>query len=189
MDEAATMSRVIELTGQVVDRIEPDQLDNPSPCDEWTVRDLLNHITSGASMFAICVRDGSISDEQMGALMTGDNLGDDYRGAFRDASAAAMDAFGAEGAVDRMVTLPFGTMPAGVALNIAVFDVSIHTWDLARATDQSMELDIETLETAYALAQAMIPDMRTNGVVAAEVEISADAPLEDRLAALAGRTP
>ena len=52
-----------------------------------------------------------------------------------------------------------------------------------------MELDIETLETAYALAQAMIPDMRTNGVVAAEVEISADAPLEDRLAALAGRTP
>ena len=33
MDEAATMGRVIALTGQVVDRIEPDQLDNPSPCD------------------------------------------------------------------------------------------------------------------------------------------------------------
>ena len=48
MDEAATMSRVIALTGRVVDRIEPDQLDNPSPCTEWTVRDVLNHITGGA---------------------------------------------------------------------------------------------------------------------------------------------
>ena len=189
MDQVATMGKVLAETNRVIGQIAPDQLDNQSPCDEWTVRDLLNHITGGATMFATCVRDGSISDEQMGALMVGDNLGDDYRGAFRDASEAAIAAFGEPGAVDRMVTLPFGTMPAGVALNIAVFDVSIHTWDLARATGQGMELDADTLETAYALAQVMIPDMRTNGVVGEEVAISPDAPLEDRLAALAGRTP
>ena len=41
----------------------PTQLDNPSPCDGWTVRDVLNHITGGAEMFALCVRDGSVPDE------------------------------------------------------------------------------------------------------------------------------
>lgn len=189
MDQVATMSKVLDETNRVVGGIAPDQLDNPSPCDEWTVRDVLNHITSGATMFAVCVRDGSIGDEQMVALMTEDNLGDDYQGAFRAASADAIAAFQEPGAVDRMVTLPFGTMPAGIAINIAVFDVAIHTWDLAHATGQQMQLDGETLSTAYELAQAMIPDMRANGVIGEEVDVASEAPLEDRLAALAGRTP
>ena len=46
----------------------------------WTVRDVLNHITGGAEMFALCVRDGSVPDEKLGELMTGDNLGNDYKG-------------------------------------------------------------------------------------------------------------
>jgi uncharacterized protein (TIGR03086 family) len=189
MDQVATMSKVLDETNRIVGGITPDQLDNPSPCAEWTVRDVLNHVTGGATMFAVCVRDGSISDEQVGALTTGDNLGDDYRGAFSDAATAAIDAFGEPGAADRMVVLPFGTMPAGVALNIAVFDVTIHTWDLARASGQEMQLDAETLTTAYELAQAMIPGMREGGVIGAEIAVSPDAPLEDRLAGLAGRQP
>ena len=83
------MRRVIELTGEVVDNIEPDQLDNPSPCAGWTVRDVLNHVTGGAEMFALCVRDGSIPDERAGELMTGDRLGDDYKGSFHRAADAA----------------------------------------------------------------------------------------------------
>jgi uncharacterized protein (TIGR03086 family) len=189
MDQVATMGKVLAETNRVVGGITPDQLDNQSPCDEWTVRDVINHLTVGATVFATCVRDGSITDERLGALMTEDNLGDDYQAAFRDASDAAIAAFGSPGAADRIVTMPFGTMPAGVALNIAVFDVTIHTWDLARGSGQGMQLDADTLAEAYALAQAMIPDMREHGVIGAEVTISADAPLEDRLAALAGRQP
>jgi uncharacterized protein (TIGR03086 family) len=189
MDHVTAMGNVLHETNRVVGAIEPDQLDNPSPCDEWTVRDLLNHITAGANVFAVCVRDGSVSDEQLGAIMVGDNLGDDYRGAFRDASENAITAFGEPGAVDRMVTLPFGTMPAKAALSIAIFDVTIHTWDLARATGQQLQLDDDTLTLAYELAVPMMDGMRTNGVVAEAVEISTDAPLDDRLAALAGRRP
>jgi uncharacterized protein (TIGR03086 family) len=188
-DQVATKGKVLDEANRVVAGITPDQLGNASPCTEWTVRDVLNHITTGATMFAVCVRDGAIGDEQMVALMTEDALGDDYRGAFRAASADAMAAFQEPGAVDRMVTLPFGTMPAGVAIDIAVFDVAIHTWDLAHASGQPMQLDPDTLATAYALAQAMMPDMRANGVVGDEVDVAPDAPLEDRLAALAGRTP
>ena len=189
MDQTVMIGKVLDETNRVVDGIEPSQLDNPSPCDEWTVRDVLNHITSGATMFAVCVREGCISDEQLGELMVSDNLGADYTGAFRDASAAALSAFDEPGAADKMVKLPFGEMPAGVAIIIAIFDVATHTWDLARSTGQQMQLDPEVLAAAYELAQAMMPGMRANGVVGEEVIVAVDAPMEDRLAGLAGRTP
>src|SRR4029077_21238438 len=93
MDEVATMQRVIALTGSVVDQIGPEQLDNPSPCEAWTVRDVLNHVTAGAEMFAICVRDGEVSDEQLGEIMMGDRLGDDYKASFHRATDDANAAF------------------------------------------------------------------------------------------------
>src|SRR5689334_8954193 len=112
MDQVATMQRVITLTGSVVDGIEPEQLDNPSPCEAWTVRDVLNHITAGAEMFAICVRDGEVSDEKLGEIMMGDRLGDDYKASFHRAADDANAAFAIPGAMDRIVKLPFGETPA-----------------------------------------------------------------------------
>jgi uncharacterized protein (TIGR03086 family) len=190
MDEVATMSSVIAMTKRVVDGIEPSQLDNPSPCEAWSVRDVLNHITGGAEMFAICVRDGQISDEKLGQIMTGDNLGDDFKSSFRHAADAAEASFQIPGAMDRIVTLPFGEMPASIALNIAVFDLSAHAWDLAKATGQSTSLDPDVVEIAYQVAQVMLTDeMRASGLFGPAVPVDDGAPVADRLAALAGRTP
>jgi len=190
MDQVGTMRRVIELTGEVVDNIEPDQLDNPSPCVGWTVRDVLNHITGGAETFALCVRDGSIPDEIAGELMTGDRLGDDYKGSFHRAADAANESFAIPGAMDRIVKMPFGEMPAGMAVDIAIFDVTTHAWDLAKATGQSTDLDPEVAGIAYLVAQNMLnDDLRSLGLFGPAVEAAPDAPAADRLAALAGRTP
>ncbi len=190
MDEVATMRRVIELTGSVVDNIEPDQLDNPSPCDAWTVRDVLNHVTGGAEMFAICVRDGSMSDAMVGEIMTGDRLGDDYKASFHAAADAANESFAIPGAMDRMVKLPFGEMPAGMAVNLAIFDVTTHAWDMAKATGQSTDLDPDVVAIAYQVAQTMLSDdLRNAGLFGQEVALAQDAPVADRLAAFAGRTP
>jgi len=187
MDEAATMSRVIELTGQVVDRIEPDQLDNPSPCTEWTVRDVLNHITGGAEMFALCVRDGSVPDEKLGELMAGDNLGDDYKGAFNAAADQAMAAFSQPGVLEKIVKLPFGEVPAAVALNIAIFDVSTHNCDIAQAIGQPIQ-DTGVLDAALEVGhQTVQPEMRTPGFFDPERPCSDSAPADQRLLAFAGR--
>jgi len=190
MDEAATMGRVIALTGAVVDNIEPDQLDNPSPCAAWTVREVLNHVTAGAELFAICVREGEVSDEQLGELMTGDRLGDDYKASFHRATDDATEAFAMPGAMHRIVKLPFGEMPASMAASIAIFDVTTHAWDLAKATGQSTDLDPEVVTIAYQVAKTMLSDdWRNSGMFGPEVAITDDAPVADRLAALAGRTP
>jgi uncharacterized protein (TIGR03086 family) len=190
MDEVATMHKVLEMTGHVVDNIEPSQLDNPTPCTDWTVRDILNHVTGGATMFGLCVRDGAVPDEKLGELMTGDNLGTDFKGSFHRAIDDAEESFAIPGAMDRVVTLPFGEMPAGAALNFAIFDVATHAWDLAKATGQSTDLDPETSGIAYEVAQNMLnDDLRNSGLFGPAVVVADDAPAADRLAGLAGRTP
>ena len=89
--------------------------------------------------------------------------------------------------MDKVVTLPFGEMPAGVALNIAIFDVATHTVDVAHATGQQVT-DTETLEAALALGRQMVgPEFRTPGVFGDEQAISDTASAEDRLLAFAGR--
>jgi uncharacterized protein (TIGR03086 family) len=190
MGDLETMQRVLDETQRVVDAIEPSQLGLPSPCAEWDVRAVLNHVTGGADMFATCVDEGGITDERLVELISGDNLGDDYKGSFAAASKRAMAAFAQPGAADKMVTLPFGSMPAGVAMRIAIFDVAVHTWDLAKSTGQSTEIDRGVLEAALEAGRQMIgPDMRNGGLFGGEVSVADNAPLQDQLAAFAGRQP
>ena len=183
----STIGRVVDQTSKIIDGISPDQLPLPTPCTEWSVRDVINHITGGALMFATCVEQGAMSDEAFAALVSGDNLGQDYRGSFKAAAGKALAAFDAPGAADKLVKLPFGEMPAGVALNLAVFDLLTHGADLAHATGQRIE-DEELLQTALAVGRQMVdPNLRQPGVFDAEQPIDPAAPTMEKLLAFAGR--
>jgi uncharacterized protein (TIGR03086 family) len=187
MDLLPTMEKVLDRAETVVDNVEPSELGNATPCTEWTVRDVINHVVGGATMFAECVEQGAVADDRLGQLMGGDNLGDDYKGAFRRASERARAAFSGEGALEKMVKLPFGEMPAGVALNIAVMDVMTHALDIAKATGQTVD-DNELLETALTIGRQLItPDFRQPGVFDAEQPAPPDASPADKLLAFAGR--
>jgi uncharacterized protein (TIGR03086 family) len=190
VDEVATMRQVVELAGSVVDRIEPGQLDDPSPCAAWAVRDVLNHIVAGADVFARCVRDGSISDADLGAIVVTDALGDDFATSFHRATDAVVDAFARPGAMDRIIAVPIGELPGRMAAEIAIFEVTTHTWDLAKATGQPTDLDPEVVGTAYRIARTMVSDaQRATGRFGPPVPVADDAPLVDQLAAFSGRTP
>ncbi|MDQ1395891.1 MAG: hypothetical protein QOG64_1150 [Acidimicrobiaceae bacterium] len=187
MDSVALMKRVVAETEAIVDRIDPDQMGAATPCQQWTVRDVVNHITGGATMFAECVEHGSVGDDRLAALTSGDNLGADYKAAFHTAADRAVASFDQPGALDKMVKLPFGEMPGGIALNIAVFDVTTHACDLAQATGQRIE-DEELLETALAVGRQMIgPELRQPGLFDAEQEPPEGASAAQRLLAFAGR--
>ena len=187
MDLLPTMEKVLDRAGTVIDGVEPSQLGNATPCTEWTVRDVINHVVGGATMFAECVEQGSVADDRLGQLMGGDNLGDDYKGAYHAASERAIAAFSGEGALEKMVKLPFGEMPAGVALNIAVMDVMTHALDVAKATGQTVN-DDELLETALTIGRQLITDdFRKPGVFDAEQPAPPNASAADQLLAFAGR--
>jgi uncharacterized protein (TIGR03086 family) len=188
MDPVPTLERVIAESRRIVDGISPDQLGNQTLCTEWTVRDVLNHVTGGATYFARVAEEGSVPDEDIPQLLGGgDNLGDDYKGAFNAAADRAMAAFSQPGVLEKQVKLPFGEMPAGVALNIAIFDVSTHNCDIAQATGQQMQ-DQDVLNTALEVGrQTVQPERRVPGFFDPEQPCPDTAPADQRLLAFAGR--
>jgi uncharacterized protein (TIGR03086 family) len=187
MDSVAMLQRVVDQTTKLIDDTTDADLSKPTPCTEWTVKDLLNHITGGATMFAVSAESGAVPDDMVGQLMGGDNLGDDYKAAFKTASARALAAFEQPGVMDKMVKLPFGEMPAGVALNIAIFDVATHACDIAKATGKSVT-DDEIMEQALAIGKQMIgPELRGPGIFDEAQPIDDAASACDRLLAFAGR--
>ncbi len=187
MDSVAMLQRVVDETTRLVDGTTGELLDRPTPCEGWTARDLVNHITGGATMFAMSAEQGSVPDELVAQFMGGDNLGGDPQGAWKTAAARAMAAFEQPGVLEKLVTLPFGEMPAGVALSIAIFDVATHATDLARATGQTVG-DTGMLEVALEIGQQMIgPELRAPGVFDEAQPVATDAPIADRLLAFAGR--
>jgi uncharacterized protein (TIGR03086 family) len=181
------LQRVVDTTNGLLSNTTEAQLSNPTLCTEWTVKDLVNHMVSGATMFAISAEQGSIPDAELGKLMSSDNVGSDPQGAWDTAATRAMKAFEQPGVMEKMVKLPFGEMPAGVALNIAIFDVATHSVDLARATGQQVT-DTELLEGALGIAQQIMgPQLRQPGIFGDEQPCPESAPVDDRLLAFAGR--
>jgi uncharacterized protein (TIGR03086 family) len=127
---AEQLSQVVPILGSVVAAVRPEDMDRPTGCDGWTVRDLLNHLVGGAEMFAAAFAGAPLQDIS-GQLP--DHVGDDPAGAF----ARAAEGFGAavqrEGALQVVFDLPFGTMTGATFLRFAAFDLLVHAWDLATA--------------------------------------------------------
>ena len=187
MDVVQTMERVLDRTDAVVGKVDESQLGNATPCTEWTVRDVINHVTGGATMFAECVEQGSVPDDRLGQLMGGDNLGSDFKGAYQKASDRARATFAVPGAMEKIVKLPFGEMPANIALNIAIMDVMTHAVDIAKATGQTID-DEEILTTALEVGRQLITDdFRAPGIFDAEQPAPPNASAADKLLAFAGR--
>src|SRR5438309_7191333 len=100
MDQVATVGRIIDESRRLVDGTTPEQLGNQTLCSEWTVRDVLNHITGGATYFAMVSEQGSVPDDVTNQLLVaGDNLGDDYKRSFNNAVDRALVAFSKPGAL------------------------------------------------------------------------------------------
>lgn len=189
MDIVASMQRTVTLTNDVLANVKPDQLDAATPCTDWDVRALLNHLVGGAYMVADLGRDGQVDMSKMAS----DFVGDDPQQAWATASAAATSAWEGDGVLERTVTMPWGqALPAPAALTILRNDVFQHTWDLAKATGQSTALDPEIADAVWAALQENpggLDTFRTMGLFGPVVEVAADAPTADRIAGFFGRTP
>jgi uncharacterized protein (TIGR03086 family) len=148
------LEQAMATTRSVLANVKPDQYDAATPCESWDVRALVNHIVGGSYYFAACVNEGK---HPAGANDTDFTEGD-VMGAYDAGIAAAVSAFNAPGALDKMVELPFGTLPATAFLGLATTDQFTHGWDLARATGQDCNLAPELATQLLEGAKASIPD-------------------------------
>jgi uncharacterized protein (TIGR03086 family) len=143
-------------TRQVLANVRPDQLDMDSPCASWKVRDIINHIVGGSEWFAASVNAGEsplIEESDFSGIADGD-----YLAQFDKGVADTIAAFGAPGAQEKMVKLPFGTMPGSAFMGLAMTDTFTHGWDLAKATGQPTDIDPALAEQLLAGSKMAIQD-------------------------------
>lgn len=177
----------IDVLQLAIDGVSEAQLGKASPCAGWTVRDVINHVTGGGHLFAASAAGQTVPDLD-GPLP--DFLGSDPSGAFAAAAASAIVAFDAPGAMDRNVTLPFGAVPAPVALAIAFGDLLVHAWDVSVGAGNPVAIpdDLATKALGF-YHQAINDDLRASGAFGRPVAVASSAPVVDQLVAFAGRTP
>jgi uncharacterized protein (TIGR03086 family) len=124
-----------------VARVDPDQWDHPTPCTEWDVRALVNHVV-GEDLWTVPLMEGRTIDE-VGDRFDGDLLGDDPAATCQVAADAAIDTVSAPGALERTVHLSFGETAAEEYVWQLFADHLIHRWDLAVAIGDDTRLDPE----------------------------------------------
>lgn len=164
----------------VVETVRSDQLDWPTPCSQWTVQQLIDHLV-GSAEYLLAATSG-----RQPAVVT-DAMPDDYR---RDVQ-RVLSAVTKPGVLEQICVSPLGfDWPLAQAVAGTFMDVLIHTWDLARATDQDVRLDPRLVQACTSM---FLPEMprrgRDAGIIGPEVEVSADASAQDRLLAAMGRRP
>ena len=193
MDPREHLQRVSDLLSGLVEGTDAGRLDDPTPCEDFQVRDLIGHFTMGRFLFAAdFAGDTARRDELLGGMPErfGDVLGDDHLATYRDAS-ATLDA-AVDGIEDVEATADFflGQMPISAALETISGDNLVHCWDLARSTGQDFDPPDDLVEaTAAFLGVLITDDLRAVGSFGPEVEVPDDASALDRLLGFCGRTP
>jgi uncharacterized protein (TIGR03086 family) len=177
--------RALSATGTIVDAVAARQLDLQTPCDGWSVRELLNHVVSGNLWAAELAAGKTI--EEVGDRLDGDTLGDDAAAAFRASARIAAAAFNAPGAMDAPCAVSYGPVPGSVYCGHRVLDVVIHGWDLAKATGQGTTLDPELVEAVAAIVAPQIDMLEGSGMFGTTVAIAGNADAQTRLLSRLGR--
>ena len=163
--------------------VREDQWSSPTPCAEWNVRGLVNHLVVGNLLFTALLTEGAPPDR------AADHLGDDPVAAYRAAAADVQAAFGLPGVLERRYQVPAGLVPGMVMLHLRITEHLVHGWDLAKATGQPAVLpeDLAEQELAFATGPSA-PDVPRTGHPFGPIQpVSPGATPIDRLVAHLGR--
>jgi uncharacterized protein (TIGR03086 family) len=181
-----------ERLADLVARVSDDDLNKPTPCPAYTVGDLIEHVGGLALAFAAAARKDTSRNGNRAPAGDASRLGPDWRQRIprdlRDLGQAWQD----RGAWTGMTRIAGMDTPAEVVGLVAADELAVHGWDIARAAGQPYGCDAAVLEGALSfLRQFASPDAPAGPEVAfgPSRELPDEAPLLDRVVALAGRDP
>lgn len=181
-DLGPAASEMVRVAGCVRD----GQLGAPTPCDGWTVRDLVGHVLGLTAAFTAAARKETLHGDAPDGLPAGwrdllHRQADDLAQAWRRPEAWQGEA--KAGGV---------TMPGDVMGVVALDELVLHGWDLARATGQRFDATLADVEACTDFAAAVSgpgQEDQRQGLYGPVVPVPDDAPALDRLLGLAGRDP
>ena len=179
--------QAVEGFGARVGAIADDQWGDPTPCADWDVRTLVNHLAY-EDRWAVPLLEGKTIAE-VGDQFEGDLLGDDPKGAWASASGDALAAVAGPSVLERTVHLSFGDTTGDDYLSQLITDHVVHAWDLARGTNGDERLAPELVQFALDYLTPRVDAWRAGGAFGPAVDVPADADAQTRLIALTGRQP
>ncbi|WP_258726525.1 TIGR03086 family metal-binding protein [Cellulomonas sp. NS3] len=189
MDELLSLHRVnAERFSRLVHRVGPP--DSPAwrratPCTDWTVRDLVNHLTSEQLWAPELLAGRTVAE--VGDRFDGDVLGEDPVAAWDAAIAAALAAFAEAGALGRTVDLSRGPTAAHDYLDEMLTDLAVHGWDLARGLGVEDDMDPSTVDRLLVEWSDRTDELGPGSVFAGPLDVPDGADQQTRLLALFGR--
>ena len=179
--------RAVDEFDRRVRSISDDQWDNATPCTEWSVRDLVNHVVY-EDLWAPGLLAGKTIEEIGGMdAFGGDRLGEEPKKAWTEAANEARNAVHRDGAMEITTHLSFGDVPGSVYTAQLLSDHVIHAWDLARGIEGDEELDQELVEYVYGEMLPHAASLSQSGAYAGRVEVPDDADVQTKLLGLVGR--
>jgi uncharacterized protein (TIGR03086 family) len=171
-DDAAVLRRALDQLAGLLDDVPPASLTDGTPCEQWSVQDLVDHVVAAPDKFARMVR-----GEPVDWAQPTPSAGDDPASAFR---AHADDLLRAWRDRD----------PSGaVSVDWLCSEFAVHTWDLATALGRTTaELDPEVAERGLAFMRANLDDSKRGSAFGPERQAPEGADTYRRAAAFAGRS-
>lgn len=183
-------AQAVRTSIEIVEQLTPADLDRPTPCEGWTLRDLLEHNIAQHYGFAAASRgEGDI------AVWKTKPLGADPIAEYRAAAAHVLTAFAETGVLERRFPvpeiMPDLVIPANLGISFHFVDYVVHSWDMAASLGVKLDFDEELLSAALLIARA-VPggDVRTRpgASFAPIIELTGGSTL-DQILALLGRSP
>jgi uncharacterized protein (TIGR03086 family) len=188
MDEISLLASVMDKTGDVIAGVGDDQRDRPTPCPDYDVAALIDHMVGWVRAFAAGARGRTLDDGDDPAQY---RAGPDPAAEFRAAAAGIVASWRDEG-LDRKVRMASGGEIDGVmSFNMTLMEYLVHGWDLAVATDQPVPYtDGEAAAVLERAEVTLPPQYRGEGMPFGDIVPTPDhAPAVDRLVAFLGREP
>ncbi|MEV6208480.1 TIGR03086 family metal-binding protein [Kitasatospora sp. NPDC051914] len=160
---------------------------DPTPCTEWTVRDLVNHLTAEHLWVPPLLEGRTVAE--IGDRFDGDVLGDDPVAAWTAAAEASRAAFAAPGVLERTVHLSYGERPVLGYCREMTVDAIVHSWDLAVGVGADRAMDPAAADFAFAEVAPYADGLASSGVFGPPVPVPADADAQTKVLGLTGRDP
>ena len=176
---------MIDLLAGVTD----EQLDGPTPCTEYTVGDLVDHVGQVCRGAAALARRDDDGVSRAGAGPVAAHLEPGWREAVSEQVRSVGEAWDDPAAWAGTGAVPGSDLSNETWGKIALTELVVHGWDLARATGQPFDLPDQTLRACLEHVAAFVPDAPVPALWGPPVAVTPDAPLVDRIVAITGRTP
>jgi uncharacterized protein (TIGR03086 family) len=187
MDDIAALHRqALDTTRRYIAGIGAEQWELPTPCADWSVRELVNHIVAGNFWAAELGSGRSIDD--VGSALDGDLLGSDPLAAYDRSAAAAAAAFEAPGALDAPCAVSYGPVPGSMYAGHRFIDVLIHGWDVAAATGQPTDLDPALVTACWNVLEPQLSLLQGSGAFGVDARATATTTPQASLLAALGRS-